>query len=115
MHDRNDSRDDSTPRRAADDSLGQAQVAGAPAPFAYPTSAGLARLMAALVSGTDRDPTTFVTRCGWCRRFELEGHWVDLDEAATGLGFDEDGSPPTITHGICEPCVAAFSRALDEA
>ena len=102
MEDRNDRRRHPSPRRAPTD---------APA---YPTSAGLARLMAALLSGTDRDPTTFVTRCGWCHRFEVAGRWLDLDEAATSLALDEDGLPPTVTHGICEPCVAAFSRALDE-
>jgi hypothetical protein len=84
-------------------------------PFAYPSIAGLARLMAALVSGTDNDPTTFVTRCGWCRRFDVQGRWLDLDEAATNLAVNEDGRAPTITHGICDECVTSFERALDGA
>ena len=91
--------------------------AHAPSPLAidYPSIDGLARLMAALVGGADRDPTTFVTRCGWCRRFQVEGRWLDLDEAATELPSDEDALAPTITHGICEACVTSFERALDEA
>jgi hypothetical protein len=82
--------------------------------FAYPSIAGLARLMAALVSGTDSDPTTFVTRCGWCRRFDVQGQWLDLDDAARNLTIDGNGRAPTITHGICEECVTSFERALDE-
>ncbi len=69
--------------------------------------------MAALVGGTDCDPTTFITRCGWCRRFDVEGIWLDLDEAAMHLNFDVNGMAPTITHGICEACVTSFERALD--
>jgi len=45
-----------------------------------------------------------LTMCGWCDRFEVEGEWVEVEEAARRLGLFERPDLPTISHGICPDC-----------
>jgi hypothetical protein len=42
--------------------------------------------------------------CGWCDRFEVDGEWVEVEEAAKRLGLFSRGELPTLTHGICPDC-----------
>jgi hypothetical protein len=45
-----------------------------------------------------------LTMCGWCDRFEVEGEWVEVEEAAKRLGLFNRPELPTISHGICPSC-----------
>lgn len=42
--------------------------------------------------------------CGWCDRFEVEGEWVEVEEAARRLELFERSEMPALSHGICPDC-----------
>jgi hypothetical protein len=49
--------------------------------------------------GTDR-----LAMCGWCDRFEVEGEWVEVEEAARRLELFAQAEMPSLSHGICPEC-----------
>ena len=42
--------------------------------------------------------------CGWCDRFEVEGEWVEVEEAARRLDLFDRSELPALSHGICPEC-----------
>ncbi len=42
--------------------------------------------------------------CGWCDRFEVDGEWVEVEEAARRLELFNRPELPAISHGICPDC-----------
>lgn len=42
--------------------------------------------------------------CGWCDRFEVEGEWVEVEEAARRLELFARPELPALRHGICPDC-----------
>ncbi len=42
--------------------------------------------------------------CGWCDRFEVEGEWVEVEEAARRLELFARPELPALSHGICPNC-----------
>ncbi|HEX7243986.1 MAG TPA: hypothetical protein VF245_00285 [Solirubrobacterales bacterium] len=42
--------------------------------------------------------------CGWCDRFEVDGEWVEVEEAARRLDLFARPELPTLSHGICPEC-----------
>jgi hypothetical protein len=55
------------------------------------------------------DPATprsdeVLTMCGWCDRFEVEGEWVEVEEAAKRLGLFNRSQLPALSHSICPDC-----------
>ena len=42
--------------------------------------------------------------CGWCDRFEVDGEWVEVEEAARRLGLFNRPRLPALSHGICPDC-----------
>jgi hypothetical protein len=45
-----------------------------------------------------------VEMCGWCDRFEVEGEWVEVEEAAKRLQLFNRPELPALAHGICPDC-----------
>ncbi len=45
-----------------------------------------------------------LTMCGWCDRFEVDGEWVEVEEAARRLELFNRSELPTLSHGICPDC-----------
>jgi hypothetical protein len=45
-----------------------------------------------------------VEMCGWCDRFEVEGEWVEVEEAARRLQLFNRPQLPALSHGICPDC-----------
>jgi len=45
-----------------------------------------------------------LSMCGWCDRFEVDGEWVEVEEAARRLGLFERSQMPGLSHGICPDC-----------
>jgi hypothetical protein len=45
-----------------------------------------------------------LTMCGWCDRFEVDGEWVEVEEAAKRLELFSRPELPTLSHGICPDC-----------
>jgi hypothetical protein len=52
-----------------------------------------------------------VEMCGWCDRFEVDGEWIEVEEAAERLRLFERNEPPAISHGICPDCSAMLLAA----
>jgi hypothetical protein len=42
--------------------------------------------------------------CGWCDRFEVDGAWVEVEEAARRLDLFNRPELPALSHGICPDC-----------
>jgi hypothetical protein len=42
--------------------------------------------------------------CGWCDRFEVDGEWVEVEEAAKRLELFNRPELPPVSHGICPDC-----------
>jgi hypothetical protein len=42
--------------------------------------------------------------CGWCDRFEVDGEWVEVEEAARRLELFNKPELPALGHGICPDC-----------
>ncbi|HET7483881.1 MAG TPA: hypothetical protein VFJ64_00735 [Solirubrobacterales bacterium] len=45
-----------------------------------------------------------LTMCGWCDRFEVDGGWVEVEEAARRLELFNRPELPALSHGICPDC-----------
>jgi hypothetical protein len=60
--------------------------------------------------GVPRSEET-VEMCGWCDRFEVEGEWVEVEEAARRLQLFNRPELPALTHGICPDCNAMLLAA----
>lgn len=53
--------------------------------------------------------------CGWCNRLDVNGTWMEIEEALPRLQLLERPSAPTLTHGMCEDCVARMMTDLEMA
>lgn len=53
--------------------------------------------------------------CSWCKRIDVNGHWVDVEEAVTALGLFDRPRLPQVTHGICDDCYARMAEAIAQA
>jgi hypothetical protein len=42
--------------------------------------------------------------CGWCDRFQVDGEWVEVEEAALRLELFNRPELPALSHGICPDC-----------
>lgn len=42
--------------------------------------------------------------CGWCDRFQVDGEWVEVEEAARRLGLFNQPQLPRLSHGVCPDC-----------
>lgn len=49
--------------------------------------------------------------CGWCDRFEVDGEWVEVEEAARRLELFNRPELPALSHGICPTCNAMLLAA----
>lgn len=45
-----------------------------------------------------------LTMCGWCDHFEVDGEWVEVEEAARRLELFGRPELPALSHGICPVC-----------
>lgn len=66
-----------------------------------------------LVHHPDLSSATVVRVCGWCKRIEAEGHWLELEEGLPRLGLFTWTEMPLVTHGMCEDCFSRMSVLLE--
>jgi hypothetical protein len=52
-----------------------------------------------------------IEMCGWCDRFMVGDRWVEVEEAAAGLGLATAANLPEISHGLCSDCSKMLSGA----
>lgn len=62
---------------------------------------------------SDDDPGEPQRACGWCNRLDVEGTWMEIEDALPRLRLLERASPPAVTHGICEDCLARMTDELE--
>lgn len=55
----------------------------------------------------------FIRSCGWCKRVDVEGSWVEIEVAVDRMKLFMGPRPPQISHGICDSCLARMEAALD--
>jgi hypothetical protein len=55
-----------------------------------------------------RQPDSMVTRCAWCGRLQLGGHWTLVDQAPS---FFKDFVDRSVTHGICGDCMRGLESS----
>jgi hypothetical protein len=53
--------------------------------------------------------------CAWCSRLEIEGAWVEVEEAIQRLRLFEAATLPRLTHGICSSFFQNVMSTLDDA
>lgn len=59
------------------------------------------------------EPAEFQRACGWCNRLDVNGVWLEMEEALPLLLLHETPTAPTLTHGMCEACLAKMKAELD--
>lgn len=64
-----------------------------------------------LLDPAARRSEEIVEMCGWCDRFQIDGEWVEVEEAAERLRLFLHNEPPTISHSICPDCSEALLAA----
>src|SRR4051794_33224926 len=52
-----------------------------------------------------------IVACSWCRRFLVEGEWLEVEDAVARSGLLE-GVAPMISHGICPACARRLAAEL---
>jgi hypothetical protein len=52
--------------------------------------------------------------CSWCNRIEIDGEWLEVEDAIDRLHLFEQSYLPSMLHGICEPCFAKMTETLAE-
>jgi hypothetical protein len=71
--------------------------------------------VAVLRAGAPRD-NRLLRVCSWCQRVALpDATWVPVEVAVQRLGLLEAETFPSLTHGICEPCRAAWEKDMAKA
>lgn len=63
---------------------------------------------------TDDGSEALQRSCGWCNKLEVDGEWLEIEDAVARLGLMERVTPPMVTHGMCEDCLARMLAELDE-
>jgi len=53
-----------------------------------------------------------IRMCGWCNRVDVEGEWLEVEEALPRLPLLEYPALPMLTHGICETCLVKMTEEL---
>jgi hypothetical protein len=58
-----------------------------------------------------RNEEEAVEMCGWCDRFQVDGEWVEVEEAARRLQLFNRSKLPSLSHGVCAQCSAMLLAA----
>ena len=56
----------------------------------------------------------FLRACGWCYRIDMEGYWLNVEDALAELGVFEFSRLPKLTHGICKDCLTGMVKNVHE-
>ena len=46
--------------------------------------------------------------CAWCKRVLVSGKWLEVEEGAASLDLFDSPKLPTLSHGICPPCMKSY-------
>lgn len=74
-----------------------------------------ARAAQPLVGASATEGSELLRVCGWCKRVDVDGQWLEVEEAMAALQLLERLVPPPITHGICPACHDRMMATLEAA
>ena len=57
----------------------------------------------------------YVVVCSWCKRVDVSGAWVEVEEAVRALTLFDAIDLPQITHGMCVDCATRIGDQIDDA
>ncbi|MCX7109214.1 MAG: hypothetical protein NTX45_03590 [Proteobacteria bacterium] len=72
-----------------------------------------AKMLARSNSASNPDADEFIRACGWCCRIDMEGYWMEVEEAVAKWGVFEFSRLPKLTHGICKDCFTDMIKDAD--
>jgi hypothetical protein len=52
--------------------------------------------------------------CGWCKRAEVKGKWLEIEDAVAALRLFERRTQPLVQYGICEDCHQRVLALIDD-
>jgi hypothetical protein len=52
--------------------------------------------------------------CGWCKRFDVQGGWLEIEDAIPLLAIFDWSQIPDTSHGICDDCARQMEGVLAE-
>jgi hypothetical protein len=56
------------------------------------------------------DDGTVLQMCGWCKRVDVAGEWVEVEEAVRRLSLFDRDVLPRVAHTMCEECYSGLSH-----
>lgn len=57
----------------------------------------------------------YVAMCSWCKRVEVSGEWLEVEQALRQTRLFEVTSFPKLAHGVCTDCADRVQRKIAEA
>ncbi|HWI41920.1 MAG TPA: hypothetical protein VNX25_10575, partial [Verrucomicrobiae bacterium] len=66
-----------------------------------------------LEAGTEQGAEQLLRACSWCRRIDVEGAWVEAEEAVKRLDLMAQVPTPSMTHTICNDCYAMMKNRIE--
>jgi hypothetical protein len=63
-----------------------------------------------LLNHAEHTPSSFLRMCSWCNRMNVEGAWMELEDAAARLHLFEKDRVEPISHAMCDECLDALYR-----
>jgi hypothetical protein len=67
--------------------------------------------VALLDPAVPRNPDTLLRMCAWCKKLDVEGTWLEIQDAIGRLRLFDHPAVPAITHGICDRCFELVTAA----
>lgn len=59
-----------------------------------------------------RDADAVIRSCGWCKRIDVRGKWVEIELAVLTLSLFRQARLPAISHAICDECLERMETLL---
>lgn len=64
------------------------------------------------LSAASADADDFIKSCGWCKRMDARGRWVEIEEAVQLLALFDRPRLPAMSHGICPTCLRRMEETI---
>ena len=68
----------------------------------------------ALLDQTVARSDTIVRMCGWCKRIEVDGVWLDVEDALSRNRMLGAWPVPAVSHGACDACADVLEALIDD-
>jgi hypothetical protein len=71
-----------------------------------------ARTPTILLDRTSRRGGGPVLMCAWCKKVNVQGEWLEVEDAVAKLQLFQEPVVPELTHGICSSCRAQVETEM---